>query len=342
MSLKTPLLPTLGRRRLAMALPLLACGVWVPPVRAAAGVHRVSRQLMGTRVDITLQGADPVHLAHSADAALAEMSRLAAAMTRFQPTSELNAINLMAGVAPVPVSAELMAVLTMAQHVHQASDGAFDATVGSLSDWRFDANPIHLPTAARVQAQLKLVGQDRALVLDAHQGTAYLRSRGTRLDLGGIAKLPILQAGMALLQRQGVHNAMLNGGGDVLVNGHLQGRPWRVGVRDPRQPDRLLGTVHLTQGWVAASGDYERFVVHQGQRFHHILDPRSGHPTRGTHGVALVSTDLAAVNGMGTAIMVSGVSAAQALVARTPGLHALVANADGSLWVSSGMAQHLS
>ncbi len=341
MSSMTPTLPVPGRRCLAMALPLLACGLWVPTVRAASDVHRASHPLMGTRVDLTLQGPDPAQLAQAADAALAEMSRLAAAMSRFQPTSELNAINLMAGLQPVPVSPELMAVLAMAQHAHQASGGAFDATVGSLGDWRSGANPSHRPTAARVQAQLKLVGQANALVLDAARGTAYLRTRGTRLDLGGIAKLPILQAGMAQLQRRGVRNAMLNGGGDVLVSGHLQGRPWRVGVRDPRQPDRLLGTVHLSQGWVAASGDYERFVMHQGQRLHHILDPRNGQPSRGTHGVVLLSTDLAAVNGMGTATMVSGVLAAKALVARTPGLEALVASADGSLWASGGMARQL-
>lgn len=339
MTTSAPLAP--GRRRLAMALPWLACGLWVPPARAAADVHRASRTLMGTQLDLTLQGPDAALLSRAAEAALAEMARLAQMMSRYQPTSELNAINLMAGLQPVRVSPELMAVLAMAQHTHHATAGAFDATVGSLQDWRFDEGHTHMPTAARLRMQLKLVGQDKALVLDARQGTAYLRTRGTRLDLGGIAKLPILQAGMAQLERHGVVNAMLNGGGDVLVTGQLHGRPWRVGLRDPRQPERLVGTVALTQGWVAASGDYERFFMHQGQRMHHVLDPRSGYPTQGPRGVALVSTQLSAINGMGAAIMVSGSAAAKALVAGSPGVDALVVDADSSLWLSPGMAQRL-
>lgn len=330
-----------ARRRMVLALPLLACGLWVPPVQAAATVYRLRQPLMGTQLDMTLHGPDASLLALAAASALAEMNRLVQMMSRYQPTSELNAINLMAGLRPVKVSRELMDVLAMAQRAHLASEGAFDATVGSVQGWHFEAAHPGLPDAARVQQQLRLVGQSKALVLNAQQGTAYLQTRGTRLDLGGIGKLPILQAGMQRLQQHGVSNAMLNGGGDVVVSGQLHGHPWRVGLRDPRQPERLLGAVSLNQGWVAASGDYERFFMHQGQRLHHILDPRSGYPTRGTHGVALVSTQLSAINGMGAAIMVSGAAAAKALVASSPGVDALVADAEHGLWLSSGMAQRL-
>jgi thiamine biosynthesis lipoprotein len=188
---------------------------------------------------------------------------------------------------------------------------------------------------------LNLVGY-KGLVVDERAGTAYLAKRGMRLDLGGIAKLPILQAGLRQLQRHGVANAMINGGGDVLVTGQLHGRAWRVGLRDPRQPDQLLGVVSLSQGFVAASGDYERFVMHQGRRLHHVLDPKTGYPTQGPHGVALISDQLEAVNGLGAAIMVAGARAGRARVAQTPGLDALIVDADNSLWCSPGMASRLS
>ena len=331
----------LGRRRVALALPLMAFGLVIAPVQARNSVHQSAQALMGTRVDLTLQGADSSALPVAAAAAFAEMTRLADMMSRYRSTSVLSAINLMAGLQPVPVPPELLRVLLMARQAARTSGGDFDATVGSLRDWDFDPNHPSIPSARQIAEQLSWVDQKKGLLLDERAGTAYLAKRGMRLDLGGIAKLPILQAGMRQLQRHGVVNAMINGGGDVLVTGQLNGRPWRVGLRDPRQPDQLLGVLSLRQGWVAASGDYERFMMHQGQRMHHILDPRTGYPTRGPHGVALVSDQLEAINGLGAAIMVAGAAAGRARVAHAPGLDALIVDADSSLWLSPGMAQRL-
>jgi len=330
-----------GRRRLVLALPLIACGLVVAPVQAKVGVYQSSHTLMGTRVDLTLQGVDMAALPRAAEMAFAEMERLADMMSRYRSNSLLNAINLSAGLQPVPVSPELQQVLLMARRAGQSSGGDFDATVGSLRHWNFDPNYPSIPTARQIAAELSLVDQKKGLLIDERAGTAYLTKRGMRLDLGGIAKLPILQAGMRQLQNLGVVNAMINGGGDVLVAGQLNGRPWRIGLRDPRQPDKLLGAVSLNDGFVAASGDYERFVVHQGKRMHHILDPRTGYPTQGPHGVALISDQLEAINGLGAAIMVAGAEAGRARVASIPGLDALIVDADNSLWLSPGMALRL-
>ncbi|OGB31975.1 MAG: thiamine biosynthesis protein ApbE [Burkholderiales bacterium RIFCSPLOWO2_12_FULL_61_40] len=329
------------RRQVVFALPLLACGLVIAPAQASVDVYQSSRTLMGTRVDLTLQGSDVSALPLAAEAAFAEMVRLADMMSRFHSTSALNAINLAAGVQPVPVPPELMQVLQMARLAAQNSAGRFDATVGSLRGWDFGARHSSIPTAQQVASQLSLVGQKNGLVLDTSAGTAYLAKRGMRLDLGGIAKLPILQAGMQQIKRLGISNAMLNGGGDVLVAGQLNGRPWHIGLRDPRQPEKLLGAVTLNEGFIAASGDYERFVMQGGKRLHHILDPKTGYPTHGPHGVALISTQLDAINGLGTAIMVAGAKEGRAWVEQIHGLDALIVDADNSLWLSPGMARRL-
>lgn len=328
------------RRRLVMALPLLACGLVVPAVQAKADIHQSSQVLMGTRLDLTLQGPDGALLTQAAQAAFAEMTRLADMMSRYRSTSVLSAINLSAGLQPVQVPPEMLQVLKMARQATLASDGAFDITIGALKDWDFD--PLHpgIPSALQIAQQLPLVNT-KGLVIDEQRSTAYLTKRGMRLDLGGIAKLPILQAGLRQLQSFGVVNGMLNGGGDVLVMGQINGRPWRVGLRDPRQPEQLLGTVSLRQGWVAASGDYERFLMQDGQRLHHILDPKTGYPSHGPRGVALISERLDDINGLGAAIMVAGMQAGQTRVAKTAGLDALIVGADNSLWLSSGMRQRL-
>lgn len=331
----------LGRRQVAFALPWLACGLVIAPVQARSDVHQVSQTLMGTRVDLTLQGDDPSVLPVVAQAALAEMARLSDMMSRYHSTSALNAINLAAGVQPVAVPPELMQVLQMARQAAQASGGGFDATVGSLRDWDFSAEHPTMPTAQQIATQLRWVDQKHGLVLDPAAGTAYLTQRGMRLDLGGIAKLPILQAGMQTLRQRGVSNAMINGGGDVLVAGQLNGKPWHIGLRDPRQPQQLLGTVALNDGFVAASGDYERFFMLGKRRMHHILDPKTGYPTQGPHGVALISTQLESINGLGAAIMVAGAKAGRARVEKIAGVDALIADADNRLWLSPGMARRL-
>jgi thiamine biosynthesis lipoprotein len=131
-----------------------------------------------------------------------------------------------------------------------------------------------------------------------------------------------------------VRRALVNGGGDVL--GHSDGAPWKVGVRDPRAPGKLLGAVSLRRGVVASSGDYERAFERDGRRYHHILDPRTGYPAQGARGVTLVAEKPEAVNGLGPAIMVLGLQAGKALVAAA-GAEALIVGAKGELWMSPGL-----
>ena len=158
----------------------------------------------------------------------------------------------------------------------------------------------------------------------------------------GVRAVPILAAGLEALQAQGVENALINGGGDVVTMGLNQGKAWRIGIRDPRQPSQLLGAVAIEgQGVVASSGDYERCFERDGQRYHHVLNPRTGWPTTQVHGVALVARDVAAVNGWGTALMVQGPAAAPAWSQRHPEVALLLADRDGQVWQNASMAQQL-
>ena len=333
----------MSRRRLAWAAALSACCVAWPgaaagPTRASS--LRVSRELMGTRIDIVAQGADRSLLGPAVDAAFARIEQLAQQMSHYEPTSHVSAINLAAGLRAVPVPGELMQVLAMAQTVSQRSGGAFDVTVGSVGRWHFGARDPRMPTPSHIAARLPLVDY-RKLSLDPRAGTVRLAARGMRIDPGGIAKLFILDAAMKTLRDHGLDTALVNGGGDVLAMSAAAARPWRVGIRDPRQPHRLLGAVDLRQGFVASSGDYERFFVRDGRRYHHVIDPRTGYPAAGPHGVTLIGSDLASVNGLGAAAMVLGMDAARELLRSTPGVDALIAGRDNSLWLNDGMRSRL-
>ncbi|MDX1376535.1 MAG: FAD:protein FMN transferase, partial [Burkholderiales bacterium] len=176
----------------------------------------------------------------------------------------------------------------------------------------------------------------RALRLDRQAQTAFLERRGMRIDLGGIAKLYIVRAGLRVLERHDIARAMLNGGGDVAATGGSAGRPWRVGVRDPRAPERLLGVLAIERGFVATSGDYERAFVRDGRRYHHILDPRTGYPAEGPRGVTLYGERLEDVNGLGVAIMVRGRAAGMRWIAATPGVEGVIVDADGAVTMTPG------
>ncbi|MDT8990739.1 FAD:protein FMN transferase [Curvibacter sp. APW13] len=310
--------------------------LWLVPPMARAGTQRTQRTLLGTQIDLQVNHANAQQAHDAMDAAWLTMARLEQMMSRYVADNALDRLHAAAGQAPQPVPPELFAVLQSALTLGASSQGAFDVTVGSLRDWDFRPGHEHVASAETVRAQLPLVKQSH-LVLDPVHRTARLRRSGTRLDLGGIAKLPILQAGMAALRAGGIESAMLNGGGDVLVSGGNQGMPWRIGIRDPRQPDRVLGTLALHDGIVASSGDYERCFDRDGRHYHHVLDPRTGYPAQGPHGAVFVAREAAEVNGWGAATLVAGRRFAQRQLAQAPGVQGLVVERDRSIWMSTGM-----
>jgi thiamine biosynthesis lipoprotein len=334
-----------ARRHLLMGGAALLAA-WAVPTGAASDPQRslraltktrTARPLMGTRVGIAAVG-EPAIVEPAIAAAYAEMTRLAALMSHYAPTSEVAAINLAAGLQPVPVAPELLAVLEAAGNVSRRSDGAFDLTVGSVGRWHFDPTAPQMPTPEAIRAGLAHVDW-RRLILE--RGTARLARSGMRIDTGGIAKLPILQAGLRTLQAHGVRSALVDGGGDVVAASAPGAQPWRIGIRDPRAPQQLAGTLPITRGFVASSGDYERCFVRDGRTYHHVLDPRTGYPATGPHGATLVADDLEAVNGIGTALMVLEPGAGAALL-RASGIDcALIGGRDGSLQVTPALQRRL-
>lgn len=329
---------TAGRRawRSGMMFAAMTCltGCGVEPQDAT---WRETRPLMGTLVEIQAEGPGEHRLRSAVRASYLEMYRLIKILSHYDPASVVSEVNRQAGTRPVTVPPELREVLTMARRVSVRSGGAFDITVGALKGWRFDSRHPRMPSPEEIRAQLPQVDY-RRVRLDEAAGTVFLERPGMRLDLGGIAKLYILDAGMKTLIRHGIERALINGGGDVLVMSRSEDRPWRIGIRHPRREGELLGVIALERGLIVSSGDYERYFIRDGKRFHHILDPRTGYPAEGPHHVTLVADDLEAVNGLSAAIMVRGAAWGRALITQTPGLEGLIIDCDGTLWISPGLS----
>lgn len=294
-------------------------------------VHRASRPLLGAVVEIVTEGPDNKRLVHATESAFGEMERLAAIMDEEDPRSAVSDLHREAGRNPVAVPPELMHLLRMARAVSERTQGAFDVTAGSLRDRRVGEKRPAQPAPVDY----------RDLVLDEAGRTAFLARPGMRLELGRVARLFLLHAGMVRLKRNAVAHAMISAGGDAEVVGKFGGRLWRVGIRDARAPDRLFGAVELKHGFVVSAGEHERYFIRSGGRYRDILDPRTGSPAAGPRGVTLIAEDLDLINGLAHAIMVMGEAKGRVLIEQQPALEGVIFNRDGSVWVSPGLGTRL-
>jgi thiamine biosynthesis lipoprotein len=222
------------------------------------------------------------------------------------------------------------------------NEGAFDITWAALWGlWDFRAAEPRLPDPEEVARRTALVDY-RKVVVDDDAGTVYLPEAGMKIGLGGIAKGYALDRAAEALRARGVDSFLILGGGQVLAGGTRGDRPWKVGVRDPRgTATTYFATLEVTDASTSTSGDYERFFILDGKRYHHIIDPRTGWPSEGLSGVTVVSPDATLADALSTAIMVMGQERGLALAERLPDVEAVLVDPDGDLWTTSGLASRL-
>ena len=245
---------------------------------------------------------------------------------------------------PVPVSAEVREVLAVARQVSEWTDGRFDVTFGALSGlWKFDYQDKDgtVPARADVLARLPLINY-RDVELDERAGTAYLKRQGMRVNLGGIGKGYAVDRAVGILRARGFTDFMVQAGGDLYVAGRRGDRPWRLGIRDPRGPaDRSFAALDLTDGTFSTSGDYERFFIKDGRRYHHILDLSVGEPARGCRSVTLVTEQAVIADALAKGVFILGPDAGMALIERLPKVEGVIVSAKNEVLISSGLKRRL-
>ena len=276
--------------------------------RAACGrvLVRRARPLMGTLVGVAVRGDAPDAAERAIRNVFAEMERLESILSEWRPDSAVSQVNRSAGEAPVRVPRDLIEVLQVAAGVSHASAGAFDSTWAALSGmWRFHDPDFRPPSADAVESVRRLVDY-RDVVLDVRARTLFLKRRGMRLGLGGIAKAYIAERAADLAVASGVNHILIDAGGDVVARGRRGERPWSAGVRHPRAASCLLATVDLGDEVLATSGDYEHFVDMDGHRYHHLLDPRTGSPASASQSATVIAANGALAEALSTALFVLG------------------------------------
>jgi thiamine biosynthesis lipoprotein len=294
---------------------------------------------MGSELRVTIWATDDQVADDACAAVFAEFDRLDALLSVWKPGSDASRLNAAAGRSPVAVSGETLDILQAAARVSSWTAGKFDITFGALSDvWKFDHDQDNrVPSAAAIAARLPLVDH-RRVVIDRPGGTAFIEREGMRIHLGGIGKGYAVDRAVAMLRSYGFGDFMVQFGGDLYVSGQPVDRPWRLGINDPRgAANDSFATLELSDATFSTSGDYERFFLKDGIRYHHLLDPQTGQPARGSRSVTIVAASAMIADALSTGVFIIGPRLGMQLIERLPEVEAVIVSADNEVLISSGL-----
>jgi thiamine biosynthesis lipoprotein len=292
---------------------------------------------MGSEVRLTAWTADEKNALAAFTHIFDDFDYLDRLLSVWHEGSDISRLNAAAGRAPVKIDPVTMEVLLMARDISELTGGTFDVTFGALSGlWKFDHDQDGVvPAHADIAARLPLVDY-RALEIDQAAGTAFLRKPGMRAHLGGIGKGFAVDRAVAMLRSHGIQDFMVQSGGDLYAGGRHGDRAWRGGIKDPRS-DAIFAAIDLRDETLSTSGDYERFFIRDGRRYHHILDPDTGEPARGARSVTIVTSRAVMADGLSTGVFIMGPEAGMRLIEALPDVEGVIVSASNDVLVSSGL-----
>lgn len=265
---------------------------------------RERRHLLGTEVEISAWGK---YAAVAVADAFAEVERIHNTMSRFREGSDIWNINTSEAGQMVIVDECTFRLIEESIRISNMTDGAFDITILPLMNvWRTAREQNKLPTDEEIEVARNLVNW-QYIILDPLNRAVGLKKAGMGIDLGGIAKGYAIDMAVEALKKHGIKSAMVNAGGDIYLLGKPPQREWwRIGIEDPREEGKLFASLKLGDGAVVTSGDYRWYFVIDNQRFHHIIDPRSGFPVERMQSVTIIAPKATFADGLSTAIFVLG------------------------------------
>lgn len=296
-----------------------------------------ARSVMGTEVSVYLWHDDIEIGAQLVEDVFVEVSRIDRLMSTYIEDSKISDINRLAADEPVIAGDELFELIRRALDISVLTRAAFDITYDSVGQ-HYDFRNGQRPDETTVAAARELIDY-RFVVLNQAAGTVSFKERGVRINLGGIAKGYVVERGIDILRTRGVEHAIVTAGGDTRLLGDRRGRPWMVGIRDPRHDGQVAISVPLVDEAISTSGDYERYFEEDGIRYHHILQPGTGKPANGVHSASVFGPDAVLTDALSTAVFVLGVDQGLRLITTLPDYESIVIDDAGRIFYSDGLQQ---
>ena len=302
-------------------------------------VYNKALKLMGNRFQISVVAENETWANERIDAAIGEIQRIEKLLTTFSNDSETSLINENAGIAPVKVSRETYELIERSTKISRVTQGAFDITYGSVDKrlWNFDTNMKSLPDKETARKRVDLINY-RNINLDNENATVFLKKKGMRIGFGGIGKGYAAEKAKQVMQEMGVESGIVNASGDLTCWGHQpNGKPWTIGIVNPNAAGQVFSCMNVTNMAIATSGNYEKYIMVNGKKYSHTIDPRTGLPVTGIKSVTIITPNAEISDAMATPVMIMGIKAGINMVNQIKDMEAILIDDHDKIYTSDNI-----
>jgi len=298
----------------------------------AQETHKRTLKLMGSRFDITVVANNETEANSYIDIAVAEITRIEKLISSWDANSQTSEINRNAGIKPVKVDKELFDLIERAIRISKLTDGAFDISYASMDRiWKFDGSVTEMPAASDIKASVAKVGYQN-IILDKEKGTVFLKLEGMKIGFGAIGKGYAADKAKQLLQNKGVKAGIINASGDMNTWGkQTNGDDWKVGITNPLNKNNVFALLPISEKAVVTSGNYEKFIMLNGKRYSHIIDPRTGYPSSGIVSVSVFAPSAELADALATSIFVMGKEVGINFINQLNGIECIIVDDEGNI-----------
>jgi len=313
--------------------------LWMPISEIAPSLSKKVLKLMGNRFEITVVGDDPLWADERIADAVAEIKRIEKLFTTFDESSQTNLINRNAGIAPVKVDKEMYDLIERSKKISTLTQGAFDITYGSIDKrlWNFDKTMTSLPDPQTAKQLVRLINY-RNVILDEKNCSVFLKEKGMRIGFGGIGKGYAAEKAKSLLQQKGVKSGIINAAGDLTAWGHQpNGKPWTIGIADPNTTKQAFSFLDITNTSIATSGNYEKFILIDGKKYSHTIDPKTGLPVKGIKSVTIICPNAEIADAMATPVMIMGIKTGLDMLNQIKGIAGIVIDDNDKIYTTKNI-----
>lgn len=302
-------------------------------------VFKKALKLMGNHFEISAVSDNEGVAGEFIDAGIKEIQRIEKLLTTFNEESETSLINKYAGLSSVSVSRETFDIIERSIRISRVTQGSFDITYGSIDKrlWNFDVNMKELPDKETARKMVRLINY-RNIILDDENCTVFLKEKGMRIGFGGIGKGYAAERARYVMKAAGAESGIVNASGDLTTWG-LQpgGKPWTIGIANPNVSNELFSYLDITDMAIATSGNYEKFVMINGKKYSHTIDPRTGLPVSGIKSVTIITLNAEIADAMATPVMIMGIKAGMDLINQMKDIETIVIDDNNILYSSKNI-----
>jgi len=294
---------------------------------------------MGNRFELSAVADDELWANEKIDAGIAEIQRIEKLLTTFSDDSETNKVNSNAGIKPVEVSRETFNLIQRSIKISALTQGAFDISYGSIDKrlWNFDQQMTELPDKETAKKMVRLINY-KNIELDDDKCTVYLREKGMRIGFGGIGKGYAAERAKQVMKLHGVESGVVNASGDLTTWGmRPDGKQWTIAIANPNAADEAFSYMNISDMAAATSGNYEKFVVIDGKKYSHTIDPHTGLPIRGIKSVTIITTNAELADAMATPVTIMGINAGLDMINQMKNIEAIIIDDDDKLYTSKNI-----